>query len=96
VVTQNRGDLGNLRGKTLRKAWHTGGNLPNGAADFYPLLAQVGSEVFRAARLQAAQYRTITSGKVAITQSYPKLSGQKREARAMATSNLPHKQLPKI
>ena len=49
MVTQNIGDLGNLRGKPLRKALHTGGNLPNGAADFYPLLAEVGKDVIEEA-----------------------------------------------
>jgi hypothetical protein len=42
MVTQNMGDLGNLRGQTLRKAWHTGGNPPHGTADFYPLFVEVG------------------------------------------------------
>jgi len=45
VITQNIDDLGKLKGETLQKAWHTGGNLPNGEADFHPLLAEVGKAI---------------------------------------------------
>jgi hypothetical protein len=37
MVTQHRDELGKLRGETVRKAWHTCGNPPHNAADFYPL-----------------------------------------------------------
>jgi hypothetical protein len=43
--SQNIGDLGNLRGKTLRKARHPCGNPPHDETDFYPLLAKVGKDV---------------------------------------------------
>jgi hypothetical protein len=47
VVTQNIGDLGKLRGETLRKARHPCGNPPHGETDFYPELAEVGKEFLK-------------------------------------------------
>jgi hypothetical protein len=43
--TQNMDDLGKVRGKTRRKAWHIGENPLHGKADFYPLLAKMGKDI---------------------------------------------------
>jgi len=40
-VTGDIGNLGALRDRTLRKAWHTDGDTLHGGADFYLLLALV-------------------------------------------------------
>jgi hypothetical protein len=60
VTTQNIGDLGNLIGETLRKAWHTCGNPLHDEADFYPLLGQVGKE----AKAREDIYRVVTEDRV--------------------------------
>jgi hypothetical protein len=44
--TQNIDDLGKVKGKTRRKAWHIGENPLHGKADFYPLLPEVGKGDF--------------------------------------------------
>jgi hypothetical protein len=42
--TENIGNLGKLRQLLIPKAWHIHGNPPHGAADFYPLLLEVGKD----------------------------------------------------